>query len=836
MQCRTAFNGGEFAPEMETRSDLEKYTLGCDKLENWEVGQLGGIRRRRGMRKLCYALEAGSHIVPYIYSYAEVDHVRFLIEIASSQVRVLAMDGSEVARFKSGDELVSGEGRLRFAFVPHEVRAKQINKLLILTSLTQHPMVLKFDGETWEFEPFEFSHIPFRYVRGNELRETSILVNWSGEEWSVEWSEEEDANETAALLKDQDLLRVSYWAGAQEESSPSRDLRANVSVVEGVPESARAGDKFAVREDEGLKYYVCTADFNASSYVAGLESPANYTSNFLVAENTDGFDEVKPVYSIHEVNNGGNISKGTKIAIYSAYWKYYTCIKDFAEREEGYSDFESYPSWFISGLAVGNPLPCGGKWSFYCSGLWYGSYEVRRNYETSLLTDDWAVVGSSFSRNDNASNVQPSGDESSEECYLRLFLTRSRCMGATIDGGFPADSCYNRLIVENYKHDVTLVATPLDDGSGVVWRSDDVILPPAGKRISTKDWSWAAFSERYGFPLLCDIFNTRLVFASTMEQPQSVWMSRTDDLNNFLVGDTDAASIQLTLNTISQNPICWTKTQNKRLLLGTSEAEYLITSSTGAITNANATLEEHSHVGSDGVTAIAMDEKVIYVGRGGWRVYEYGYNYESDGYISRDLSLLAPHIGPSYGGISGGAVQTKPDTVAMFVLGCGQLALCTYNNAQEVRAWHRWTTDGLIKDVCILPDGRNRDKIYLLVERDDQLQLEVVDDDSPFVDDGGRDYVSVVVTNTLRSAFEEPVRKCPSYPFWVFFNDDFSLVDGMSEFSTNGGWTWFHPNCVRDCYERGWHEIIAPGGNTFSRKIGIRVSGDREAWILAVQG
>lgn len=842
MQTRVSFNGGEYAPEMETRADLEKYALGCELLENWEVGQLGGLKRRRGMRKIADALSGDSHIIPFVYSYADVDDVRFLVEIAPQVVRVLDMDGGEVARFESGALLVEGDDGEEseyvpeFLFNPGEVRAEQLNKLLILTSLGERPMVLKYDGGLWEFEPFEFRNEPWRYE--DETRDAAVTVKWTGEAWSVTFDDEVDASESADTVMSADKLRVSYWTDQAESKASSRSLRNNVAIVSSVPEAAARGQKFAVKVEDGIRYYVCTADFKGSSYVAGLESPANYTSNFLVAENLDGFDGVTPVYSIHEVNGGGDIAKGTKIAIYSSYWHYFTCVEDFDGKEEGYDSFEDYPAYFVKGLAVGDALPCGGAWSFYCSGTWYGCYEVRRNYDTPDLSADWELRGTSFSRNDNASNVQPSGTEADDECYLRLFLTMSRCMGSAIDGGFPGDTCYNRLIVESYKHHITLKASPVNDGS-VLWSCDDLILPEPGSTVKSRNWSWSAFSARNGYPLLCETYESRLVFASTIEQPQTVWMSRTDDLNNFLVGDTDASAIVATLNTPSQNPICWLAEQRGKLLLGTSAAEFVLSPRTtgGTVTKESIGVNAHSYVGSLGEAGIAVENKILYIGRGGWNVYEYGYNWDSDGYVSRNISLLAPHIGKSHGGIVRGAAVSKPDDIAMFVLGDGQLALCTYNSVQQVMAWNRWVTEGKIKDVCSLADGRNRDKVYLLVERDGRTQIEVVDDESPFVDDGGRDYESVFITNTLRSPLDELVRNAASAPFSAFFNSGFSLREGTVLFTTNGGESWFRPNDSADSWPRGWKvNIVAQGSNGFSRKIGMRVSGDRDAEILAIQG
>lgn len=839
MQVRLAFNGGEFAPELDVRDDLDKYPLGCSTLENWEVGQLGGVRRRKGMRSIIQAVSSSSRIIPYVYSYSSGENLRFVVELFHEGVRVFNLDGEEQAVFVNGDELPNGEGSLFYNCDPSTVRYSQLNKLLILTSLQHRPMVLKFDGITWEFEPWEFKHMPWRYTH-TEQRDTEVTVSFKGQQWNVAFDPNEENN--ADELSNSDFLRVSYRTERQEATAKVAELiyknGANkVKTAKEVPQSANKGDVFAVVENEGVTRYVCISEFKSTDYIEGLESPSNYSNAFRQVDTVKGFDSVGAVFSLKDL---GNIEKGAKLAIKSENWHYYTCIKTYSGLAAGFTDFKDFPEYFIEGLPVGKPIPCRGKWAFQCSGTWYGSYAVKRCYDTSELTGDWELRGVSRSYNDAAANVNIEGDEQNEECYMRLFITRSRRLGDTFEPGFPPDSCHNRLVVESYTHDIVLYAMPDSDGSKITWMSkDNAFLPEPGTRIRSKDWSWAAFSYRNGYPQLSIVYNQRLVFASTIEQPQTLWMSRTDDLDNFLEGDTNEAAINgLTLNTPTQDPICWLKVHKRALLLGTTTAEHVVEpgSTVGGITATNAMTQVHSDRGSDGQQAVSMPEKVIYVSRGGKRAYEYGYNYEADGYISRDLSLLADHIGKEHGGIVSISAIEEPDVVALFVLGDGQLALCTYNALQEVRAWHRWVTNGRIKDVCGIPNGKNDDKIFLLVERDGITWLEVVDEESGYTDGEGFDYTSTLITNIMNSPSNERVHNKESRPVAVYFGDDFPLRQGEVRVTSNGGESWYKIPDDRDFIPRGWaHGIVSPGNNSFNRRIGIQVSGDRPAQILAIQ-
>ncbi len=209
------------------------------------------------------------------------------------------------------------------------------------------------------------------------------------------------------------------------------------------------------------------------------------------------------------------------------------------------------------------------------------------------------------------------------------------------------------------------------------------------ERREVIDWSWCAFRPAYGYPILAEIFGQRLVFASAAAQPQSLWMSKTDDLNNFDTGTQDDSALALTLSAISQNGICWLMAHSFRLLLGTADAEYLISSSNAAsLTHATVRVENHGYVGSAPVPAIMAVDKVLYCERGGGRLYQYGYDFQSDSYVSRDLTVFADHILAQGGGVTGGAILRKPEARAVFTLKDGTLALMTYNSMHEVHCWH----------------------------------------------------------------------------------------------------------------------------------------------------
>lgn len=938
---RCAFNGGELSPTSAVRADLDNFHRGASRIENLDLGQMGGVSRRRGFRRVAAALE-GSMILPYVYSTND----RFLVEVSPSLLRVLSAEGDVVASLPSvwSQDDVSA------------LRHKQVNSMLFLACPTHELMVLKRDDEgMFSLAPYEFKARPWRY---EEFRDFPVRLTLDEGCYRVSFGEH--ASDADAAVNEGDVMRVQVTVPQQTGYNTGAVIRQGWVIAKAFTAASTftAGKKLCLNEGSYWSWWTCDRDFNgAADFVDGLTSPADYPEHF---------------------------HKGV--------------------------------------ICHSNTITCKGTWTFYCYKEWYGTYAVERRFPN----EDWQLLGTSNSPVGAASNLQLTGDEAGEECYLRLMLYESQLSnGSDPSQGFPADSCGNKLVVDAYKKDVVLrlhslstsdvrkLTLPLgsdfcdffekkglpvfsallvegakvdgvfevsregrtltvkpdglttdDVGAGSMvrleWEQAEVSLDrfaegsiemyrfflPAGTVVSmqgfvcvyagqtiqlnstlnvcsfcegnggsyslmpvfsTMDeasftvpedgvyvvrmetwpggsvsqraraqleapactawmeaevaevtasaeyslwdnvsavpegvppsgeslmWSFAAFRGVYGFPSLVDVFQQRLVLAATQAQPQTVWLSKTDDLNSFEVGKQDDSALALTLSTTTQNRICWLMAQSSRLLLGTADAEWAVSGGQGVMTYSNARADSHGFVGSSDVPALMATDKVLYVERGGGRVYQYGYDYESDGFVSRDLTVFADHVLADGGGCRGVAFVRKPEPRAVFVRRDGALALMTYNSMHQVHAWHRYTTEGVFEGVAVLPNGDQADLLFALVSREDGRFIEVLAPGNEFQDPGGRDFVSVLETNALIS-LEAAGRRQHSGGVMFFFGSD-ALVDGV-EVSIDGTRWDILDRSPSSFLTRGWHSLVADGCWNYDSMVGIRVSGNRDFNLLAIQ-
>jgi len=826
---RLSFNGGEISPAMALRSDMDVFPRSCSLVTNWNIHATGGVSRRRGMRHLATTPEPASRLIPYRYSATQTA----LIELAPSSLLVRNSDTAAIiTAFAPTDDAPWSYPDLQ------KITWLQIHALLLILSPQAPIMQLECDSSgAWSFSPFEFVSPPWQT---EDYRDIELTLTPSGPVYIPSYSPvESEDGETAEILPEDtqaatgDILRVSYYTPRREAYARAADASSGLAVLTALTTSSNiaVGQKLAWQDPEDTidQYYICTKDWTGSNdFTSGYISPANYPDNFDRADSSAGFNAAA---AITELSSGKTFRRGDKVVFRSGYYDLYYCIRPF----NGATCFDTstkpadYPRHFVRGIPIGPAIPSGGKWQFYCSGTWYGAYEIRRNYETGALTEQWEHIGESISSIGATANNLITGNEEEEECLLRLFLTQVRLVTpGNPAAGWPPDYCQNRLIIQSYRRNMQL--TVLADGT---LEDTSPIITPLTSPITTTDWSWCAFNSRYGFPSLAALHESRLVLASTATQPQTIWMSQSDNLNNFTTGDLDTSGIHLTMNTSTQAPICWMLSRQSVIMLGTMDAEWVIKPSTGGagLTPANAKAYNQGNNGSMPIPAIGGTDRVLYTERGGGRVYEYGYRYETDSYTSIDLTIFADHIASGEQGITGGDILKKPYTAVIFTTNSGSLLLCTYNTMHNVHAWHRYATQGSVESVAVLPNGTGSDRLYLLVTRNGTRRIEVIDDTQETYLDGleGYPYISTLET-TAFSAPDYNDAKHKTAGLHAYFLPPLPPPTAL-QFSTGGA---YKPN-DRHTITPGWNQFTATANWRTMPYIGIRATGNHPCTILSLQ-
>lgn len=940
---RVSFNGGELSPGVRCRPDLEIYHRGCSRIENFDVSQMGGVRRRRGMRGLLEALP-GSRLYPYTYSVT----LSYLVEVAPSACRIISPEGKVV------QELRSPWNTAEIA----ELRVRQINKHLLLTCSTQPVMSISTDdAQTWTMEPWSFKSPPLRH---SGMRDTSVRIERVGDYYKVEFDEEE--KDQAYFLGDKLSIEVTVPTQTVYASRSSwLDAPGQVRYDTLTTTSKVTKGKIAYRSEGS--YYVlfeCVKDFDgAKDLNAGRTSFEDYPDffvkgaaygNVVTCKGTWKFsccgtwcgeiaierrypDEIGWTFvasSFSQYNAYSNLQPTgdesaeecyLRLRIYRVQAAWYNIgdantlqlvVSPYRKRvlleAQGGGDGNNPVRNFIVPTDEENMLvfregekytfpdiklqtdgasfmTLGGGSAYRLGSMLYVTLNEPVDYD-AIPDSSWAMLfmfhfdGSVLTYDSPGEYIilSPTGLEIStwtgrfsggfagarrssvDYAWYDTISWREQFSDAVGYNDFARvdHGPYNNLILNrirltregnhNPKAEVHIPAGDTSEYAGFsreycvhanqTFKVIDKVMESCPDKAESMVWSWGAFSRVYGYPALCDIYQQRLVLASTSDQPQTVWMSKTDDLDNFEASTDDDGAIAVTLSTTTRTPIAWLLSQNARLLLGTSESEWTISGGDGGITAGNARADNSGFVGGASVPALMATDRCVYIERGGSRAYQYGYNYEADAYLSTDLTVFADHILRIGGGVVSGCFVRKPDPRAIFVLREGTVALMTYNTMHNVNAWHRYTTDGRIESAAVLPNGNEADLLFFIVSRPVEIKagaplattrwIEVLAPGNDYVDNGGRDYTSMLVCNAFDTV-ETASRKRQSAGAAFCFADPVQ-TEGMEV--TGDGLLWAridHPELPA-----GWNTLVAWSSCTFEMTPGLRVNGNRGLELLSM--
>ena len=242
------------------------------------------------------------------------------------------------------------------------------------------------------------------------------------------------------------------------------------------------------------------------------------------------------------------------------------------------------------------------------------------------------------------------------------------------------------------------------------------VLEPLASDAPTHTWREGAFSAYQGFPTCVTFHQQRLCFANTARGPQSVWASKTNKYTDFTPGVDGDDPLNITLASNQVNAACW-MVSAKTLVVGTTGSEWRIgaADAESPLTPAGAAPREETTYGSArGVTPVKVAGVTVFAQRGGRKVRELIYDYQSNGWIASDLSLLAEDI--TAGSITAMAYAQNPDAIIWMVRGDGALLGLTYNRSEQVVGWHWHDTDGVVEDVAVTASGET-DQVWLIVKR-----------------------------------------------------------------------------------------------------------------------
>ena len=238
------------------------------------------------------------------------------------------------------------------------------------------------------------------------------------------------------------------------------------------------------------------------------------------------------------------------------------------------------------------------------------------------------------------------------------------------------------------------------------------VLKNFGNTDPSTDWFEGAWSDRRGYPTSIALYEGRLWWAGLGKW----WASVSDAFESFdPETEGDSGPISRSIGAGPSDLINWLLAL-LQLLAGAEGAEHAARSNSfqEPLTPTNFNVKPASTLGSANVAAVKVDNRGLYVQRGGTRVYELAYDVDSFAYGSKDRTELIPEIGEP--GIVTMAVQRQPDTRIHCVRSDGTVAILVFDPTENVICWVDFETDGEVEDAVVLP-GKIEDQVYYQIKR-----------------------------------------------------------------------------------------------------------------------
>ena len=172
---------------------------------------------------------------------------------------------------------------------------------------------------------------------------------------------------------------------------------------------------------------------------------------------------------------------------------------------------------------------------------------------------------------------------------------------------------------------------------------------------------------------------------------------RTNDQGVPLADD----AIEVTLDAAQPQSISWLLPKD-RLWIGTITGTWTLgaASATEGMAPDSVKASQHSNCGSADADPVGINASTLFIQRGGKRVREMAYDFQSDNYVTPDKTILSDHI--LAGVASRMAYVQDPDSIVYVRKADGTLASMTYMPEQDVQGWSNVETDGTFESMAAI--------------------------------------------------------------------------------------------------------------------------------------
>lgn len=221
------------------------------------------------------------------------------------------------------------------------------------------------------------------------------------------------------------------------------------------------------------------------------------------------------------------------------------------------------------------------------------------------------------------------------------------------------------------------------------------------------------------YPAVSAYFQQRRVYAASINQPDTYWMTQPGLYNNMdsSIPVNDGDAITGTPWAQQVNGIQFLVPMPGGLVALTGKGAWQVSGQSGsAISPSNQQATAQAYNGChDTVVPQTINYDILYVQAKGSIVRDLSYDFFKNIYTGTDITVLSNHLFLNRQVVQW-AWAEEPYKLLWVVMSDGQMLCLTYLKEQEVWAWTRHDTNGLFVSVCSITEPPV-DAVYVIVQR-----------------------------------------------------------------------------------------------------------------------
>lgn len=232
-----------------------------------------------------------------------------------------------------------------------------------------------------------------------------------------------------------------------------------------------------------------------------------------------------------------------------------------------------------------------------------------------------------------------------------------------------------------------------------------------------QDWALGAWSDTTDWARTGRFFEDRLAQAGWKDDPVGLVLSVSADYDNFRVSsplvDDDAIKLRMTGGRL--DIVQWLG-ETGTLIAGTGGGLRSIggRDSTEVLKHDNLRQRLETSTAASGVAPATVDNVMLFIDRTMRRLYEVGYDYNSNGYVANEVSVLNDHL------FKRGIVQldyvSAPYCTAVALRKDGKIVFFTYDRGQKIAGGTLCDFGGFVEDIMVMA-GRTYPDVWMIVRR-----------------------------------------------------------------------------------------------------------------------